>query len=141
MIEIIDIDEPHPYPPRVSEFTRPFWDGLAQGRFLTTASASTGRLTFPPKLIAPDTWADDMEWIELSGNGVIYSHTTVHAGPRVFTGQLPYMVCIVDLDEGLRLATRYLGGQAEIGQRVRIAALRYTNHVSFAAKERALGTP
>lgn len=132
MLEIIDAGRPHPYPPRVSEFTRTFWDGLAEGRFLTTVSASTGRLTFPPKPVSPSDWADDMQWIELSGRGVLYSHTTLHSAPAVFTGELPYTVCIADLDEGLRIATRYLGPAPGIGQRVRVVGVRYTDRMSFA---------
>lgn len=134
MLEIIEIDAAHPYPPRISEFTHPFWEGLAEGRFLTTVSRSTGRLTFPPKPISPVDWADDMEWTELSGTGVLYSHTTLHAAPQIFTHELPYTVCIVDLDEGLRIVSRYLGDSPRIGERVRLLAVRYADCMSFAVR-------
>lgn len=133
MLEFVDIDTPQPYPPRISEFTRPFWDGLAEGRFLTTRSRSTGRFTFPPKPVSPLDWADDMEWTELAGTGALYSHTTVHAAPEVFVPELPYKVCIVDLDEQLRIVTRYLGDEPTIGERVRLVVVRYQDRVSFGA--------
>lgn len=133
MLEFVDVDTPQPYPPRISEFTRPFWDGLAEGRFLTTRSRSSGRLTFPPKPVSPLDWADDMEWTELAGTGVLYSHTTVHAAPEVFAPELPYKVCIVDLDEQLRILTRYLGDEPRIGERVRLVVVGYRDRVSFGA--------
>lgn len=132
MLEIVEVDATHPYPPRVSEFSRPFWDGLREGRFRTTRSRSTGRLTFPPKPISPADWADDMEWTELGGGGVLYSHTTIHAAPQIFTHELPYTVGIADLDEGLRVVARYLGDAPRIGERVRLVAVRYRDCMSFA---------
>lgn len=132
MLPFVDIGTPQPYPPRISEFTKPFWDGLRDGRFLTTRSRSTGRLTFPPKPISPLDWSDDVEWTELAGTGVLYSHTTVHAAPEVFVPELPYRVCIVDLDEDLRIVTRYLGATPTIGERVRLVAVRYTDAASYA---------
>ena len=69
MLEIIVRDHLHPYPPRVSEFTKTFWDGLAQGRFLTTRGARSKRLTFPPKQLSPHDWNESVEWVELSGKG------------------------------------------------------------------------
>jgi uncharacterized OB-fold protein len=135
MLDTISVDFPHPYPPRISEFSRTFWDALGEGRFLTTRSVSTGRLTFPPKPVSPDDWSTDMEWVELSGYGTLYSHTTIHASPTAFTSELPYSVCIVDLDEGLRLATRFIGdAPAEIGTRVQLVVVRYTDAVSYAAR-------
>jgi uncharacterized OB-fold protein len=32
----------------------------------------------------------------------LYSYSTVWAGPKVFEEELPYTVCVVDLDEGTR---------------------------------------
>jgi hypothetical protein len=135
MLDTVTLDYPHPYPARISEFSRTFWDALAEGRFLTTRSLSTRRLTFPPKPISPDDWSTEMEWVELSGTGTLYSHTTIHASPTAFTAELPYSVCIVDLDENLRLATRYIGDvPAEIGMRVQLVVVRHTDVVSYAVR-------
>lgn len=135
MLDTIQVDYPHPYPARTSAFSRPFWDALAEGRFITTRSVSTGRLTFPPKPISPDDWSTDMEWVDLSGAGTLYSHTTIHASPTAFMHELPYSVGIVDLDEGLRLATRFIGDvPAQIGMRVELVVVRHTDVLSYAAR-------
>jgi uncharacterized protein len=139
MIPVLEIETPHPYPPRITAFTRRFWDALGEGRLLTTQSASTGRLTFPPKPISPEDWSADMEWIELGGRGKVYSYTRIHAAPAAFADDVPYAVCIVDLDEGLRLATRLVGDYANvaIGMTVEIVAVRHSNCVVFAARPMA----
>ncbi|MDH3231973.1 MAG: OB-fold domain-containing protein, partial [Alphaproteobacteria bacterium] len=93
-----------PYPPRVSEFTAPFWEALAKGRLVTTRGKTSGRLSFPPKPFCPFSWEREVEWAELSGRGILYSHTVVHAAPSVFAHLAPYRVCIVDLEEGLGVA-------------------------------------
>ncbi|WP_063042520.1 Zn-ribbon domain-containing OB-fold protein [Nocardia grenadensis] len=135
MIPIVDIPARHPYPPRITEATEPFWTALGEGRLITTASTATGRLTFPPKPIDPYTWDPQVSWIELSGLGILYSFTTIHAAPTAFVDEVPYRVCVVDLDEKLRLATR-LWGDTEVrpDDRVEIVALRYTDRMSFAAR-------
>lgn len=135
MIPAIKVATPHPYPPRISEFTQPFWDALSEGRFVTTRSASTGQLTFPPKPISPTSWTQDMEWVELSGFGTLYAHTTIHAAPSAFVDDLPYTVCIVDLDENLRMATRFVGETPpRIGERVEVVAVRHTDRLSYAVR-------
>lgn len=58
-----------------------------------------------------------MEWVEAAGTGVVYSLTTVRI-PVVDELKPPYMLALVDLDEGPRLLTNIEGGHASIGDRV-----------------------
>lgn len=135
MLEIIVRDHLHPYPPRVSEFTKTFWEALAQGRFLTTRGTRSKRLTFPPKQISPHDWNEPIEWVELSGKGRLYSWTTMHAVPAAFQFEAPYRVCVVDLEEGIRVTTRLLGdGPAPLDYPVELVAIRYPNTPFFAAR-------
>lgn len=135
MIPIITTDTPHPYPPRVTDFTRRFWDALSEGRFTTTRGVDSGQAAFPPKPISPENWNEEIEWFELSGKGTLYSHTTIYAAPTAFIQDLPYKVCIVDLDENIRLATRFIGEvEPEVGQRVEIVGVKHSEHMSYAAR-------
>ncbi len=96
------------YPPRVTEFTRTFWEGLGEGRFLTSRCVRCGHLTFPPKPICPECWGSDVEWVPLSGRGTLVSYTEVSAAPQMFAQEAPYRLCIVDLEEGVRCVSRIL---------------------------------
>jgi uncharacterized OB-fold protein len=74
---------------------------LRQGRFMLQHSASSGRWVFFPRVIAPGTGAEDLEWREASGRGKVYSTTVVRVTPAP-----PYNVAVVQLEEGPRLLTR-----------------------------------
>lgn len=91
-------------------------NALAQGRLLIQRAAGSGATFFPPRLIEPGTGEPDIEWIEASGFGTVYSVTSIHPKPPAE----PYAVVLVDLDEGPRLMSRVDGpGDVAIGQRVR----------------------
>ncbi|MDW8469675.1 MAG: Zn-ribbon domain-containing OB-fold protein [Burkholderiales bacterium] len=127
-----------PWPPRLSEFTERFWRALAEGRFTTTRCAACARLAFPPRPFCPHCWCASVEWAELQPTGTVYSSTVVHAAPAVFAGEAPYRVGIVDLDDGLRIATRLLGvteGFA-VGARAELVVLAYDDGPLFAARVR-----
>jgi len=105
-ISVFHTDKPLAYPPRITAFTRHFWDGLRNGLFQTTQCQSCDHLTFPPKPICPKCWHEDIKWVECAVSGTLYSWTRIHAGPAVFSEELPYVVGVVDLDCGVRLACR-----------------------------------
>lgn len=135
MIPLVEIDRPHPYPPRVTPFTAVFWEALAEGRFLCTRSGSDGTPVFPPREFDPVHWSRDVEWVELTGRGTLYSVTSVHAAPATFREFAPYQVAIVDLDEGPRLATAFLGPvDTPLDSPVELVRLRYSDGLAFAAR-------
>lgn len=71
----------------------------------------------------------------MSGWGALYSYTRVWAVPAVLGDEvLRYTLCIVDLDEGLRMASRLLpDGQAspKVGAPVSLVFLHYEDVTLF----------
>lgn len=131
----IALDRARAYPPRVTEFTEPFWRGLADGLLRTTRCTACGEASFPPKPICPSCWAGEIEWIDLYPAGRIYSWTRIHAGPAVFADELPYDVGVVDLDCGLRLACRLqsAGDAWTCDEPVNLVVLEYSDGPLLAA--------
>ena len=125
-----------PYPPRATAFTRQFWDALAAARFTTSRCGTCGRASFPPKPFCPHCWSRDVQWFELEGRGIIYSQTVVHASPEVFAAEAPYRLCLVDLTENIRIATRLVeaGAGVPIGSPVELVLLKYEDGPLFAAR-------
>lgn len=102
-------DLPHlVYPPRLTASTEPFWTGLVEGEFRTTQCLDCRHMTFPPKPICPTCWSRDIEWVVLSGRGTLASFTEVSAAPKVFVSETPYVLALVDLEEGVRVLSRIL---------------------------------
>ena len=78
---------------------------LSAGRFMIQRSKSTGAHVFYPRAVAPGTGARDLEWIEASGRGVVYSTTVVRKRPP----EPSYNVALIDLAEGVRMMSRVEG--------------------------------
>lgn len=137
MLEFCEIDADRAYPPRRTAFTSRFWDALVDGLFVTAACTACKKLTFPPKPICPHCWSDAMDWRTLSGRGTLYSSTVIHAAPAVFAAEAPIPVGIVDLDEGVRLATRLVAKEGRLpalDEAVEMVVLRYRDGPLFGAR-------
>lgn len=90
------------------------------GRFMIQRSRGSGEHVFYPRLLAPGTGADDLEWVEASGLATVYSTTVVL--PARGSDADPYNIALVDLDEGPRMLTRVIDiapDAVTIGMRVR----------------------
>lgn len=114
------MDKPMPEPTPV---TRPFWDGLREHKIRIQYSPSAGRYVFYPRILAPGTLADDLEWREVSGAGTLYTFTVADrptAPP--WADALPQLLAIVELDEGPRLSSEMVDvapGALRVGMRVK----------------------
>ena len=92
---------------------------LAQGRFMIQRSRSTGVHVFYPRPFAPGTGETDLEWVEASGEGVVYSTTVNRRSPDKGGS---FNVALIDLAEGPRMMSRVTGVAPEavtIGMKVR----------------------
>ena len=108
--------------PVVDGDSRPYWEGVAHGELLIQRCEACGRAVFYPRSVCPHCSADRLGWERASGHGTVYSYTVVHQAYGPFAGQTPFVVALVDLDEGVRMLTRLKGGPevAQIGVRVRV---------------------
>jgi hypothetical protein len=118
--------------PEPTPVTQPFWDGLREHRVKIQYSPSSGRYVFYPRVLAPGTLADDLEWREVSGNGTLYTFTVADrpTGPP-WADALPQLLAIVELDEGPRLSSEMVGvapGALTVGMRVRAVFSDYPEH-------------
>jgi uncharacterized OB-fold protein len=127
---------PRPFPPRVSPFTRPFWDALGEGRLLTTRCGTCGSTGFPPRTLCRACWGRAMSWTGLATRGTLYSFTRVHVAPAAFRGDTPYAIGIVDLVDGPRLMCRMVGevGAPDLDGPVEMVVLRYDDGPLFGAR-------
>ena len=68
-------------------------------------SRSSGAFVFHPRVAEPGSGATDLEWVEASGRGSVYSTTTVRCKPPA----ADYNVALIDLAEGPRMMSRVVG--------------------------------
>lgn len=94
--------------PLQSDMPRPLHDYmafLAQGRFMLQRSRSSGAYIFHPRVAEPQTGCTDLEWVEASGRGIVYSTTVIRVKPP----GTAYNLALIDLAEGPRMMSRVEG--------------------------------
>jgi len=97
---------------------------LNAGRFMIQHCAACGQHVYFPRQSCPHCGAADPAWVEPSGLGTVYSVTTVR---RKADAGGDYNVCLIDLDEGVRMMSRVEGQPADavqIGQRVKARVVK-----------------
>lgn len=90
--------------PRPTPWSKPFWDGCKNRNLLIQQCKNCKKHIFYPKLFCPFCLSKDLSWVEATGKGKIYSYTIVHSyQPTEFSEDVPYVIAIIDLDEGVRM--------------------------------------
>lgn len=96
-------DKPLPIPDPV---TQPFWDGLKRRELRIQRCVSCAQGVFYPRTGCPGCGSRTLEWITTAGRGTVHAFTIAHRGvPAAFKGSAPYVVAMVELEEGARLMT------------------------------------
>ena len=93
---------PTPAPP-VTPDNKPFWDATADGRLVLPRCRSCGTVIWYPRSICPGCHATDVEWLDASGRGTVYSFTIIRRGG--YARGSDYVLAYVELDEGPRMMT------------------------------------
>jgi len=105
----------HPPLPVSDDVSRPFWDGLKEGKLLVQRCAMCQRLQFPPDAACETCSSRELSFEQMSGRGKIFSFTETVSGARhpYFQSLAPYLVGMVQLDEqeGLVFASNFPGAQ------------------------------
>jgi uncharacterized OB-fold protein len=78
---------------------------LSEGSFRIQRSRTTGRYLFYPRVAEPLTGSTDLEWVEASGQGIVYSTTVIRQKPPATN----YNLALIDLAEGPRMMSRVVG--------------------------------
>ncbi|SDM05798.1 hypothetical protein SAMN05428957_10254 [Oryzisolibacter propanilivorax] len=116
-------DAPRPLP-QPTDLTRPYWQAAARGELLLQHCPDCQRWQFYPRPFCLHCESGAVQWRAASGLGRIYTYTVNHRAPNAFMKQrLPYVVAIVELDEGPRLMANIQGDaalDARIGSRVQV---------------------
>ncbi|UCD56377.1 MAG: OB-fold domain-containing protein [Candidatus Hydrogenedentota bacterium] len=79
--------------------------------------------------------SEDIEWIEASGKGAIHTFSVVQRPPGAsFTEDIPYVVAIIDVDEGPRMISNMVEIAPEdmrVGMPVRVVFENITDDIAL----------
>ena len=94
--------------PIVTEDSAAFWDAADEGRLVAQRCVACGRVRHPPRPMCPECNSLDVELVELSGRGVVYSYALLHH-PQHPAFEYPVLAVLVDLEEGVRIVSNLVG--------------------------------
>jgi uncharacterized OB-fold protein len=107
--------------PIIDSASVPYWDAARQGRLLIAGCGACGKVHHYPRPFCPHCWSDDVQPVQASGTGTLYTYSTVYANDLPpFRDRLPYVAAIVELAEGPRVMTTIEGAGPD-GLRVGMA--------------------
>jgi uncharacterized OB-fold protein len=133
----VPVAEPKPdvIRPVISRDTEFFWAGTAVGELRIQRCGHCGRLRHPPGPACPACGALEPDYVIAAGTGEIYSYV-VHRHPPVPGRELPIVVALVALTEGVRMVGEVRGAEPDevrVGAPVRVEFVRVDDDLTLPA--------
>lgn len=105
--------------------TQPFWAGCAAGQLRYQQCAQCAHVQRIPRDLCEHCQCRRLQWMTSQRLGTVLSFTTVYRAPLpAFKSALPYVIALLDMDEGFRIMANALPqvqqGPLAIGARVRV---------------------
>ena len=87
-----------PFTPRVPNYTKPFWEGLAKKELRIQKCSDCGHSWYPPGPFCPKCMSKNIEWKVSNGVGYVGAFTTTYAAsPSWVSHLMPYTIVVVGL--------------------------------------------
>jgi uncharacterized OB-fold protein len=104
----------HKLLPEPTPVSRPFWEAARKRVLSLQRCGKCADYIFYPRSLCPHCGGAELAWIEASGRGTVYSFTIARRPTMIgFQDEVPYVIAIVELDEGPRMTTNIVGCDPE----------------------------
>ena len=92
--------------PLATKISAPFWQALKQDKLKIQQCNSCEGWVFYPRNHCTHCFAHNLEWKEISGEGILYSYTLTRIPTMPeFNDEMPQALAVVELAEGVRVNT------------------------------------
>ena len=118
-------------------------EALKENKLLGLKCKECGIITIPPKMVCRKCASPDMEVIELKGTGKVQTFTTCNVAPEGREDEVPYIILLVELDEGPWIMGNLTGTDPKtttielIGKRVKMGEAKVFAGDKYSAGEGA----
>ena len=79
---------------------------INEGKLCAAECSGCHELVLPPRLFCPSCNSRTSNWKVLSGKGTLRSFTVIHIAGTRYADDVPYIVAIVELEEGPSICAR-----------------------------------
>jgi uncharacterized OB-fold protein len=91
--------------PLVDTDSESWWAAVQNRTLMVNACGACGRKSLYVRPFCPHCWSEDVALTPASGRARIYTWSVIHQNGAPFDARTPYVVAMVDLEEGPRLMT------------------------------------
>ena len=95
--------------PQPTPETREFWEGCRRGELILPRCRDCDRFHFYPRALCPYCWSTSLDSVKSSGRGRLYSYVINHRPAPGFEERTPYIIAVVELEEGVRMLSNLVG--------------------------------
>jgi len=121
--------------PRPAPESLPYWQAAREHRLALPKCEDCQKFWFPPSRTCPLCLSANFSFQNVSGKGKIFSFVTFHRVYRpAFANDVPYVVALIELDEGPRLLSFFMGvthDQVKCEMRVEVVFDDYDENISI----------
>lgn len=75
-------------------------------RMIANRCTRTGKVFFPPRIVAPGNLNAEFEEVQLSGKGKVVTFTVIRVAPTPYADLAPYALAVIETEEGVRLTAQ-----------------------------------
>jgi hypothetical protein len=98
---------------------------LNECKIMGSKCKKCGALALPPRPICISCFGSEMEWVQLNGTGKLAAFTSIVVAPPYmvkegFGRNNPYVVGVVELDEGVKAVARIVGVDAKKPEQIKV---------------------
>jgi len=98
---------------------------LNSGKIMGSKCRKCGALALPPRPICVSCFGSQMEWVQFKGNGKLAAFTSIVVAPppmakEGFGRNNPYIVGVVELQEGVKIVARITGVDAKKPEQIKV---------------------
>jgi len=103
-----------PLPKPMTPEAKPYWDGLREGKLMLPECNDCGKAFFYPRIACPNCHSRNVGWVQASGKGKLYSFQIAYRALNpAFKIPPPYVLAMVELEEGPRLMSNLINVEAD----------------------------
>ncbi|MGO9602504.1 MAG: Zn-ribbon domain-containing OB-fold protein [Candidatus Binataceae bacterium] len=100
--------------PKPSPVSRPFWEAARRHELKLQRCTGCKAFIYYPRDRCPNCFSDSLEWQPVSGRGKVYSYTVVRRASARSFGDGPYVLAIIQLDEGPRMTSNVVAPPEQV---------------------------
>ena len=91
--------------PRATPETQPYWDAAREGFLQLPWCEECGQAHFHPRALCPHCGGARLTWRRASGRARLHTYVINHKPAKGFEDRVPYVIAVVELEEGPRMLT------------------------------------